>query len=67
MIKLAVSSQIKTCTKHIAIKYHQFQIFITNGDVEIKYVEIKEQITDIFTKPLDSELFGYLQYKLNGW
>ena len=23
--------------------------------------------TDIFTKPLDFELFGYLRYKINGW
>ena len=61
--ELAVSPQIWTCTKHIDIKYNQLQIFVANGDQ--KNVNIKEQITDIFKNPLDSELFGYLRYKLN--
>ena len=52
--------------KHIVIKYHHFQSFVANGDVEIKHVDTKEYIADIFMKPLDSELFGYLRYKLNG-
>ena len=51
--------------KHINIKYHQFQSFVANGDVEIQHIDIKEQIADIFRKPQDSELFGYLRYKLN--
>ena len=34
------------------------------SDVDIKHVEIKEHIANIFTNPLDSELFGYLRYKL---
>ena len=53
--------------KHIAIKYHHFQSFVENGDVKIEHVDIKEQIADIFMKPLDSELFGYIRYKINGW
>ena len=64
---LAVALQIKPRTKHIAIKYHHFCIFITNGDVEIQNIYTKEHIVDIFTKPLDSEFFGYLCYKLNCW
>ena len=44
-------------TKHIAIKYHHLRIFVANGDVEIKYIDTKKQIVDIFTKPLDSEFF----------
>ena len=67
VIALSVAPQIQTRTKHIAIKYHHFHIFVTNGDVEIQHIETKEQITDIFTKPLDSELFGYLRYNINGW
>ena len=67
VITLTVSPQIRHRTKHITIKYHHFRCFVVNGDVEIKHAETKEQITDIFTKPLDSELFVYLRYKLNGW
>ena len=53
--------------KHISIKYHHFQVFVANGHVKIKHFDTKEQIADIFTKPLDSELFGYLLYKINVW
>ena len=54
-------------TKQIAIKDHQLRSFLVNGDVGIKHIDTKEQIVDIFIKPLDFELFGYLRYKINGW
>ena len=48
------------------MKYYHFWKFVTNGDVKIKHVNTKEQIVDIFNKPLESEFLGYLHYKLNG-
>ena len=65
-ILLAVSPQMQPRTKHIAIRYHHFRRFVANSGVKIKHVDTKEQIEGIFKKPLDSELFGYLRYKLNG-
>ena len=65
-ITLVVSSLMRHCAKHIDIKYHHLQSFVANGDVKIKHVDTKEQIADIFTKQLDSELFRYLRYKLKG-
>ena len=53
--------------KHIAIKYHHLCSFVANGDVDIKHVDTKEHIADIFTKPLGPGLSGYLSYKLKGW
>ena len=38
-----------------------------NGDVEIKNVDTQEHITNIFTKLIDSEFFGYIPYTLSGW
>ena len=64
---LAVAPQMRPCTKNIAIKYHQFQSFVANGNIKIKYVDIKEQITYIFMKPSDTKLFIFLRYKLNSW
>ena len=66
-ITLAFPPQIRPRTKHIAIKYHHFRSFVKNGDVKRKHVDNKGKIADIFTKPLDSELFRYLRYKLNVW
>ena len=59
-IIIVVSPQMQPHTKHIAIKYHHLRSFVANGDVEIKNVDTKEHITDIFIKLLDPELFGYL-------
>ena len=66
-VALAVSQQIQPRTKHTTIKYHHFRSFVASGDVKIKHVDTKVKIADIFTNPLDSELFVYLRYKLNGW
>ena len=60
-IALTVSPQIWPRTKHIAIKYHHFWSFVANGEIDIQHFDTKEQIKDIFTKQLYSELFGYLR------
>ena len=46
-IALTVAPQMWPRTKHITIKYHHIQSFVANGDIEIKHVDTKEQITDI--------------------
>ena len=66
-IALAVAPQIRPRTNNIAIKYHYFWSFVANDDIYIQIIDTKEQIVDIFTKPLDYELFGYLLCKLNRW
>ena len=53
--------------KHISPMHHHFRQFIINGNVDIKCVNTKEQIGDIFTKPLSSSAFNYLRHKLIGW
>jgi hypothetical protein len=35
------------------------------GDIEIAYVSTKEQLVDIFTKPLDEKTFSKLRNELN--
>jgi hypothetical protein len=35
------------------------------GDIEIAYVSTKEQLADIFTKPLDEKTFTKLRHELN--
>jgi hypothetical protein len=44
-------------TKHIAIRYHFLRDHQQRGDTEIAYVSTKEQLADIFTKPLDEKTF----------
>jgi hypothetical protein len=52
-------------TKHIAIRYHFLRDHQQKGDIEITYVRTKEQLADIFIKPLDEKTFTKLRNELN--
>jgi hypothetical protein len=52
-------------TKHIAIRYHFLRDHQQREDIEIAYVSTKEQLSDIFTKPLDEKTFTKLRHELN--
>jgi hypothetical protein len=51
-------------TKHIPIKYHFLREQVTNTVVSLHYIPSKDQIVDIFTKPLAKAQFEYLRQKL---
>jgi hypothetical protein len=51
-------------TKHIVIRYHFLRDHQQRGDIEIAYVSTKEQLADIFTKPLDEKTFTKLRNEL---
>ena len=48
-------------TKHIPIKYYYLREQVSQKDVKLEYIDTKEQIVDIFTKPLHKEAFEYLK------
>jgi hypothetical protein len=52
-------------TKHIDIWYHFLRDHQQRGDIEIAYVNTKNQLADIFTKPLDEKTFSKLRNELN--
>lgn len=51
-------------TKHIAIKYHFVRELVQDKEIRLEYIHTKEQIADIFTKPLAKDAFLYLRGKL---
>ena len=51
-------------TKHIPIRFHFLGEQVTEKNIKLEYVETKEQIANIFTKPLRRETFEYLRQKL---
>ena len=51
-------------TKHIPIKYHYLREQVSQKDVKLEYIDTKEQIADIFTKPLPKEAFERLRKKM---
>ena len=50
--------------KHISIKYHYVRELIKDKQVKMEYIHTKEQIVDIFTKPLPKDDYEYLRGKL---
>ncbi|KAJ1687189.1 hypothetical protein LUZ63_018579 [Rhynchospora breviuscula] len=51
-------------TKHIEIRHHFIRDHVEKGDVELVHVDTKEQIADIFTKPLPTQQHVELRFKL---
>jgi bifunctional DNase/RNase len=50
--------------KHIPIKYHFLREQVAEKNIRVEYVGTKEQVEDIFTKPLPRESFEYLLQRL---
>jgi hypothetical protein len=48
-------------TKHIPIKFHFLLKQVREKNIKLEYIQTKEHIADIFTKPLPRERFEYLR------
>ena len=64
-IKIAYNPVDHTRTKHIEIRHHFIRDHVARGDIDLSYVSTKDQLADIFTKPLDEARFCYLRNELN--
>jgi hypothetical protein len=63
-ISISKNPVMHSKTKHIPIKYHFLRDQVTQKLVKVEYVDTKEQIADIFTKPLPRSTFENLRQKL---
>jgi hypothetical protein len=61
-IRMADNPVEHSRTKHIAIRYHFLRDHQQKGDIEISYINTKDQLADIFTKPLDEQTFNKLRH-----
>ncbi|XP_019175785.1 PREDICTED: uncharacterized protein LOC109171109 [Ipomoea nil] len=52
-------------TKHIEIDYHFVRDKVAKNELQVHFISTKDQIADIFTKPLSSLRFNTLRHKLN--
>jgi Reverse transcriptase (RNA-dependent DNA polymerase) len=64
---MAQSPKIRPRTKHINIKYHHFRQAVENKDISIHKIDTKDQLADILTKPLTSDLFFKFRLAIMGW
>ena len=65
-IELAKCQKYRPHTKHINIKYWHFMDYVMRYNIEILPIDTKEQLADIFTKPLPQETFERLRDKVQG-
>ena len=66
-IAVAESKKPLVRIKHIAIKYHHFRELVEDKVIRIIYVDTKEQIADLLTKPIENSQFFKLRYMLMNW
>ena len=65
-ITVAKSPKFNPRKKHISIKYHHFQHFVSDGTIVMNSIDTTEQIADIFTNPFREKSFCYLRYQFMG-
>ena len=51
-------------SKHIEIRYHFIRELVENGDIKMEFCKSKQQLADIFTKPLSIGTFVHLRESL---
>ena len=62
-IKLSESPKFTPRKKHIALKYHHFRRFVSNGTVNINPIDTLEQTADILKNRFINQIF--YTFKLN--
>ena len=51
-------------TKHIKIRHHFLRDHAQKGNITLEFVSTKDQLVDIFTKPLSEEQFSDIRRQL---
>jgi hypothetical protein len=64
IINISKNPVMHSKMKHITIKCHFIQEQVVEKNIKVEYVGTKEQVIDIFTKPLPRESFEYLRQRL---
>jgi hypothetical protein len=60
-ISVAKNPVLHKRMRHLERRHHFLRDHIEKGDIEMRYIDTERQLTDIFTKPLDSSRFAALQ------
>lgn len=60
-VKLAKNPEFHKRTKHIEVRHFYVRERVTNGDLNIKHIEGKEQLADLLTKPLERIRYNILR------
>ena len=64
-INLTKNPILHSRAKHIEIRHHFIRDHVQNKEVLIQFIDSKNQLADIFTKPLEKSLFESIRSRLN--
>ena len=64
-VKIANNPVQHSHTKHINIRHHFLRDHVARKDITLCGVHSKDQLADIFTKPLDENTFRRVRSELN--
>ena len=59
-ISIASKPGLNSKTKHIALRYHFIRQLISDGLIDVKKVNILDNIADVLTKAVDRSVFDRL-------
>ena len=51
-------------TKHIDIRHHFLCDHVQNSDISLEFIDTNNQLTYIFTKPLNEERLHFIRHEL---
>lgn len=52
-------------TKHVETDFHFVRDMVADGSLAIRFLSSKDQLADVFTKPLSSSRFAHIWTNLN--
>ena len=66
-LEIATNHRTRPRTKHLSVRLHHFRSHVLAKTINIQHVSSKEQMADIFTKPLPRDQFMKLRNRFMGW
>ena len=63
-INISKNSILHSRTKHIEIRHHFLRDHVLKGDCVLEFVDTKNQLANIFTKPLPKDSFYTIRREL---
>ena len=66
-LELANNPKLRPRAKRLAVRLHHFRQCVVDGKINVQHVDTKNQLADVFTKPLPRDTFKRLRSRLCGW
>ena len=66
-LEMAQTPKMRPRTKHINVAYHHFRSHVANGRITIHAISTQDQVGDLWTKPLGTDLFAKFTMMAFGW